>query len=535
MPEQTTEMDTEIDIHADSPSDTPVVAIAPSDLIERPTLPSIDSSDTPKQDQRDHTRCSSRNEKPTLRRIDPDEIRDIASFYSSKGIEKLKKYGVPDGLWRTRINVPHVQETQESTNLQCVPKRLHDTRTGQVRATSGMGGAFEYVTVSHVWDMTDGVDWSNLSRRIGEELSVPYVWVDKTCINQTDEEEKGEEIKKMAEYYSSAKHNAIIVSDFSMAAAVHAWKDEGMVNCTPAHAHAVKSVRDLMRHRYFARVWTMQEQELARHNVLLMEDGWVYGHDLDNLLRSLTDMLIHPDKSSIDGDIEYMFCNCQRRKNLTSRQWQMSLREPLIEVWRRARGRTCTNPKDVVWGMISLVEGGDKIKATYDDDLSDVLAELLELENRLGEILLITDWMNGSQDDHNIPLWQLRATGLVPMIVSRFPRLENAQNVHFTREGRFLGANAYLFEQWNGDDRYNPILGGEQLFGDPLHGFLWRPHNRLWFVPIWRNETFTRGVVLLDWNSEGNKIHKVRTLDTSKVSTKALARATATSVWIGGT
>lgn len=497
-------------------------------------MPPIDNSDTPKEDQIDHTRWGPRNKKPTLALFCPRDIRYRVNFVLMRE-EEVGKNRKPDDQPKTGWYVPHVQGIQKATNLQCVPKRLHDTTTGKVRAMSDVEGrAFEYATVSHVWDMSNGIDWLDMSQRIGKELSVPYVWVDKTCINQEIEEEKGQEIKRMAEYYTSAKHNVILLSKFSMAAAINAWKEEGMRFYTPAHKEALKLAGELVDHSYFTRVWTMQELELARHNVLLLEDGWVDGHDLDNLLRSLTEWdTLFPGKA----DIEYMFCNCQRRKSLTSRQWQMSVREPLIDVWWRAQGRRCTNPNDVIWGMISLVKGGDRLKSTYDDALSDVLAELLALENCLGEVLMIREGENGLEDNHT-PCWQPRPTGLVPSIVADVPRMENMQNVQFTLDRWFLGANAYLLgrslpERSHVVYGFNPMLGGEKLLRWPCP-YPGRHHNRLWFVPIWRTETFTKGVVLLDLNSEGNEIHKVWTMAEGELSAKALALVTATKVWIGG-
>lgn len=523
-------MDTEVDTHAISPSYTPAAAVALRSLNESPTMSPIDSSDTHKEDQSDYTRWTLRNKEPMQRRFYPHDIGLLAKLFSVGKAEKWGEKGKEIGRWRSRWNVTHVQGIQEATNLQWVPKRLHDTRTGQVCATSGMGGAFEYVTVSHVWELTDGVDWSELSRRIGEELSVPYVWVDKTCINQTNEVEKGQEIKKMADYYSSAKHNVIFFSNFSMAAAVNAWKEEGMAVCTLAHINVAKLVGKLMWHRYFARVWTMQEQELARHNVLLMEDGWVDGHDLDNLLRSVQVIHFPPNW----GGLEDMFCNCQRRKSLTNRQWQMSVREPLVDVWRRAQGRKCTNPKDIVWGMISLVKGGDRLKATYDDALSDVLTELLALENCLGEVLTIRDGTSGSQDDHG-PCWSPKPTGEVPKIMAaEVYRSGSVRNVQFTLEKGALEASAYLLEQWHAGRGFKPIIGGKQLAIWPS-SIPWRQLNRTWFVPIWQWRGYTEGVILEDWNSEGNKIHKAMTLAAVRLSTTALALATATTVLIGGT
>lgn len=498
-------------------------------------MPPIDSSNTLKEEPVDDDRFRPPNDDIFMGdRFYPLEAGVLAELYWTK-----MKYPGKDRKPHGRItgwNVPHIQKIQEAMGLQCVPKKLHDTKTGQVCAMSGSEGALEFATVSHVWDMTDGVDWSDLSRKIGERLSVPYVWVDKTCINQKAEEEKGQEIKKMAEYYSSAKHNVIILSEISMAAAVDAWKEEGMKYYTRTHVHAAELAAKLMNHRYFTRVWTMQEQRLARDNFLLLEDGWVHGHDLDDLLRSLKNTLTYQKVIRFNEHVQDMFCNCQRRKSLTSCEWQKSVREPLVEVWRRAQGRRCTNPKDIIWGVISLVEGGDRLKATYNDALSDVLTELLTLGNRLGEVLTIMNGMRGSQDGHkDLACWQLQATGKVPHVLFElYPRLKNAQNVQFTLDKRALGATAYLLDQWLDGHDFDPELAGEKLLRYPMK-HQWTHHNRSWFVPIWWNEISTKGVVLLDLNSEENKIHRVRTMAEGKLSTKALFLATATNVWIGGT
>lgn len=502
-------------------------------------MPPKYNSDTSEDNQREYTRWTPpQHREPRLGRFEPARIRNNVRWGEgfTKKMEKLGRNGKPQHRLGVGWNVPHIQETvEDSTDLLCVPKRLHDTRTGQVCTMSGVGGRLDYATVSHVWDMTDGEDWLQLSRRIGERLSVPYVWIDKTCINQENEGEKGQEIKKMAEYYSSARHNVIVMSGFSMAEAVGAWKEEGMGYYTPAHIHAARLAGELVGHRYFTRVWTMQEQELARNSVLLMEDGWVQGHDLDNLLRSLAETLtISGDYALGRVDMQDMFCNCQRRNGVTSAQWQRSVREPLIDVWKRAEGRRCGSPKDVLWGVISLVKGGDRLKTTYDDATSDVLAELLGQENCLGEILMIKDGVPSCQDDQ-LPCWQPRLTGQVPEIVAIIIRREM---VPFILEKRNLGTKAYLIEEWSVGGKGAPILGGEEVdpWTSPPHWGTYRRNKwRFWFVPIWRDDDSTTGAVLADWNSEGNRIHKAMTLTTGRLSKGALALAAAKFVLIGAT
>lgn len=501
-------------------------------------MPLGSNSDTAKDDQCEYARwIPPQHGEPRLGRFNPNKIRQLSGFDFTKKIEEMGRRGKPQGRSGAGWNVPHVQEIvgQESTDLLCVPKRLHDTSTGQVCTMSGVGGGLEYVTVSHVWDMTHGADWPQLSRRIGEKLSVPYVWVDKTCINQNDEGEKGREIKKMAEYYSSAKHNVIVMSGLSMAEAVDAWKEEGMGYYTPAHIQAGRLVVELMGHKYFTRVWTMQEQELARNNVLLVEDGWLHGHDLDNLLRSLVETLtLSADNIGGYVDLQDMFCNCQRRKNMTSAQWQRSVRGPLIQVWERAAGRQCGNPKDIVWGVISLVKGGDRLKATYNDATSDVVSELLKQEKRLAEALMIKYGAPSCQNDQ-IPCWQPRSTGQVPEIVATLTRLST---VPLTLEEGKLEAKAYHLEGWAVGGVEGPMLGGEKL-GLWAYRSDWGKWSRFgwrfWFVPIWRDTNSTKGAVLADWNLEGNRIHKAMTMCAGELSSGALSLAAAKIVLIGAT
>jgi hypothetical protein len=151
-----------------------------------------------------------------------------------------------------------------------------------------------------------------------------WYWIDAVCINQTDSEEKGHQVRMMGDVYSSAKSvlvwiarqlsqlsNEDLAVDFidTLANTIQGLRDKELpltyANITSSPACEFPSpswsaLAQFLKEKWFTRVWVIQEVVLASHAVIsygdrtIEWDTWVtvlFGLWEDNLWRLLWD---HP-------------------------------------------------------------------------------------------------------------------------------------------------------------------------------------------------------------------------------------------------
>lgn len=406
----------------------------------------------------------------------------------------------------------------------CVPRKLHNTNTGKVESMNTLREGQSYATVSHVWAETMNVQWEAVACEIGRELGVDFVWVDKTCISQTNETEKAEELPKMAQYYTEAKLNVIVLGTLKMAEVINEWIRRGRPMDTDCHRAALNKLAHLLRVptplelycRYFDRVWTMQEFELARYHVILAADGLVEGEDLDMLMRSADrtamQVLLH-DYNGWTYDIKgigfHFFNNTVVRADVDNQAWAKELRRPLTEVWKLANGRICKDPRYIVWGVLSLTRGGERVQINYSEPLQKVVAELLEKEPNLCDILAIKTPARAGE----IPDWCAYPSVQVGDATTRFPNRLRAGKIEIEaveltaweergRVGFKFPERQQAIDNW-------PTL---QKRDTNMEAIMLRT-QRYWGVPLWRvDKSWSQGVVLADENSQGLEVHKIESL-----------------------
>lgn len=451
--------------------------------------------------------------------------RIFANFKKSTDEKDWHVQGYP--RWTSPASAKGEVVKNNHEKLRRAPRRLHSTATGKVELINVIREGQSYATVSHVWADSVEKEWDVVACEIGQQLGVDYLWVDKTCIDQQNEDEKAEEIPKMAQYYIEADLNVIVLSEMHMAAVINTWISQGrpVDSSTPSYRAALQKLSQLLGHclrdrkfdgrdaytgnQYFERVWTMQEFELARYHVVLAADGLVDGEDLDILLRSRGEQAIQVTVRHWHniGDLSrttvHFFNNLLFRADVDDEAWADKMRRPLVDVWKLAEGRKCKDPRDILWGVLSLVKGGGKVKARYSEPLQEVVGELLEKESNLGDILAV----KSSKVAGMIPGWCAW-----PNIAGalRFPSSLSDGNIE-------IGAFELSLSESDGKIRF-VFVENEQVVDCPPRDSshdqpLIRRAQRYWGVPLWsRNSNHTRGVILADGNSEGIEVYKLESL-----------------------
>ncbi|RYP57205.1 hypothetical protein DL769_009630 [Monosporascus sp. CRB-8-3] len=239
---------------------------------------------------------------------------------------------------------------------------------------------------------------------MGEEVLT--LWVDALCINQSDDAEKAAQVQLMRRIYREAMRVIIWLGpeNGESTAAIHQLRDIGArfqkLKQSPIYGLRIpsflqdiaakpgpelRSVWHLFRGRpYWRRVWVIQEAVLARHATV-----WCgrYSIDWNILLQALR--ALHLAQSlrraeaaetaalliiaDVNQDIAH-FRVCAEKFQESGGQG-MGLMEMLW--WTLKAEIQATDPRDRVYGLLGLVEEGDRVRIPVDYSAATTLDNVL--------------------------------------------------------------------------------------------------------------------------------------------------------------
>ncbi|KAF2736271.1 HET-domain-containing protein, partial [Polyplosphaeria fusca] len=142
-----------------------------------------------------------------------------------------------------------------------------------------------YIALSYVWGSVRPNHASEFTRTVRDAIAVAkslgyrYLWVDKHCIDQENDDDKHDQIHQMDLVYQAA--------DLTIIAAAGSNADAGLpgVLDTPRNQQPVVEVGDveiinsmphphntILRSRWSTRAWTLQEAVLSRRRLVFTQD-----------------------------------------------------------------------------------------------------------------------------------------------------------------------------------------------------------------------------------------------------------------------
>lgn len=135
-----------------------------------------------------------------------------------------------------------------------------------------------YATLSYVWgsssynkkinklscggkkSLVKAIDVCNYFK-VTENLDIKYLWMDQLCIDQDNNEEKAQEVKKMGQYYENS-HVTLVSINTKIGEEVY---------------NLPEVLKKIVRSKWFTRSWTFQEAWLSRWIVFMFDDYLVDG------------------------------------------------------------------------------------------------------------------------------------------------------------------------------------------------------------------------------------------------------------------
>ncbi|KAL9629274.1 MAG: hypothetical protein Q9204_005368 [Flavoplaca sp. TL-2023a] len=251
------------------------------------------------------------------------------------------------------------------------------------------------------------------------------LWVDATCINQSDDEERSQQVARMADIYRSAAKVLIWLgpeADNStkalealktLASKIHVdwgrdiisaaseedieshWLDHSKP--APFEHETWVSIGQLLSRSWFSRLWVWQEVFLAENGaIVICGDSTMSWQNLRKAITSLVDRPKLASIPNISENISLSWQLCQPKRGLT-----------LEIILQNSRNAKCSDQRDRIYGVLSLVEESGRLgmKPDYTKTTSQVFQDvMLSSIFRTGDLNLLTCCeLQGQRDE--IPSW----------------------------------------------------------------------------------------------------------------------------------
>jgi hypothetical protein len=308
-----------------------------------------------------------------------------------------------------------------------------------------------YEAVSYVWGtlsvftnisiivngeaVTIGSNPASALTRLRQADTPRIVWTDALCINQADNEEKSRQVPLMGSMYSLAQRTVVWLGNGYVrqardavgcvrviADACREYANTHTLGTNPNYRYKAVSVpvdvftddvcaslRDLCDLPWFTRIWCCQEIYLAQEGLMLWGSKEVSWSDVKLAVLWMSNKTNFPDPTNAVTSRLDAFGITVPADWLTGAS---DTKLPLLELLQDFRERNCTDPKDKVYGLLSLA-AADEAKAIhvdYNKSVGEVYADTVLANIRKHKRLTALAFVShiGEYVEVGIPSWAPR-------------------------------------------------------------------------------------------------------------------------------
>ncbi|KAK7193424.1 heterokaryon incompatibility protein [Paraphaeosphaeria sporulosa] len=270
-----------------------------------------------------------------------------------------------------------------------------------------------YEAISYAWATETGDD--RLSQKVycrGGTISVTqtceaalrrlrfsgrnrYLWVDAVCIDQSNVEERNHQVGFMGTIYAKASQVLIYLGpgNASTNRVIDLLKDE--TYAFPGARQGFRSsIEDFLGHRWFDRVWILQEIALARLATMVAGERTVHWtfHTINRLLGLCASLSIEPPSAL---------------RWLPASQPE----QDVLSVLHRCRNCSSTDPRDKVFAVLGLVQADFQnsfpidYSLTAEEVYTQLVTHLFYVEKNLRFLKYASGQGEASWRKHDISSW----------------------------------------------------------------------------------------------------------------------------------
>jgi Heterokaryon incompatibility protein (HET) len=193
-------------------------------------------------------------------------------------------------------------------------------------------------------------------RRLRFPHSVRVLWIDAICINQTDLDEKGHQIRLMPKIFKTAEKVLVWVGEAADGSHQLMHYANRLTVVPSSFAQTPRSIIDakvkFFRRPYWSRTWVVQELFMAKQLVIYCGRSEIEEDQFRKLLQELSAM------GPLDGyDKQVILLATQR--DADGYTFRQSLDELLAVYWRTE----CFDSRDKVYALLGLVRNDDPARS----------------------------------------------------------------------------------------------------------------------------------------------------------------------------
>lgn len=224
-------------------------------------------------------------------------------------------------------------------------------------------------------------DFLNMFRR---EATARWLWVDQLSINQQDTVERNQQVEQMVNIYRNAEQVLTWLgpsadgSDELMDALNQCREEldaaEGSAYASLEEACSVRNLEThldavdaLFSRDYWTRLWIIQEILLARNIIVYCGSRCVRMQELGMIANQIDIGLLHGPDSTNHTRLWHLTCAQNRRESYP----MLSLAEAIV----RFGAAGCEDPRDTVFGLLSIVVPDQRPQVCYDATPEHVFAD----------------------------------------------------------------------------------------------------------------------------------------------------------------
>ncbi|KAJ4986802.1 het domain protein [Stagonosporopsis vannaccii] len=181
--------------------------------------------------------------------------------------------------------------------------------------------------------------------------NVHFIWIDQICISQAHTGERNHQVQQMSRIYTHCLHAIIWLGQDSQDTALNFLTSPTQrLACT------------LLRNQYFNRLWIIQEIFLSPQARVLCGNVWLQVESLVAALRGIEGKELLP----LDF-IDFVLVDTW--------YWNLGLM-PLETCLGRYATHECQDPRDKVYGLLSLIDKQQRIAVDYNKSTEEVFLDV---------------------------------------------------------------------------------------------------------------------------------------------------------------
>jgi hypothetical protein len=198
------------------------------------------------------------------------------------------------------------------------------------------------------------------------------LWIDTLCINQSDLEEKSQQVSIMGDIYSQAKNVLIWLGEEDDDTELAYETINSLVHTNPQHQAvlssilsltptAIKALLSLLNRPWFHRAWIFQESILARNSDIIT-GRYIFSRDalwrLSQKQASYLDSRFHSPDGSFDSNLYEFYTRLRRCRCLLQTDFKVypgTTRMGILQLLlSQRRGAEAYDPRDIIYSLLGV-------------------------------------------------------------------------------------------------------------------------------------------------------------------------------------